>query len=722
MRKINKMNINEKKTNTYLIYLIGVLFVGILLILNAKTANIVKVNLEPDVKVESYTQMKPQLSLPKGEYTVKFTNDEAVLETADGKELSSGRDSLGLNLDKDYSNIIVKTKNGSPCTVEITSNGVIFNDTYLIALLILIMLCYIGYIRLIKTKGIEDSAVHVLLIALSVFAVYPVMSNYISYGQDLNFHLYRIEGIKDGILSGQFPVRIDPTHNNGYGYVTASVYPSLFLYIPALLRIMGVSNVMAYKLFLLAINLATAFIMYISAKKITNSSFAGVFASIVYTLSTWRIINLIFRAAIGEALAMVFFPLVILGLYYLLKGDKKKWWVFALGVTGVFNSHMISCIFVVMITVVLVVVFIKDFLADMRWLGFIKAGVLTLLVNLWYLIPFMTFYFGTDLAIKHTPENTEYFANAILPAELFNVFNDKFGYSQLLDKGISSDMSLSLGVGVTLCLIAVAVYFVFDRKDRIKDYKFHSALFIFGLFILFMTTTLFPSEILQRFKLLNGIAGTIRMPWRFLSLATPIICIVASALADKKIHDIQARKIATGVACIVCALGFIPFGTAYSTTYDANVTKGQAAYTDGAAGWDDEYFIYGTEKDDLTANKYTGVGAEVESYDKEGTSIDVTLSESTDGGYVEVPLLYYTGYSAKDNNGEKLAVECGENNVVRVRVNENTQSFKVKYTGTVLFKIGCIVTDITLLAVIVYIMKPFLKKSKIGKKITRQTT
>ncbi len=57
---------------------------------------------------------------------------------------------------------------------------------------------------------------------------YPLFSGTIGFGHDLNFHLYRIEGIKDGILSGQFPVRIHPTHNNGYGYITASVYPELF--------------------------------------------------------------------------------------------------------------------------------------------------------------------------------------------------------------------------------------------------------------------------------------------------------------------------------------------------------------------------------------------------------------------------------------------------------------------------------------------------------------
>ena len=93
---------------------------------------------------------------------------------------------------------------------------------------------------------------------------YPLFTDYLTQGHDMNFQLYRIEGIKDGLLSGQFPVRIHPTHANGYGYATPVLYPELFLYIPAVFRLMGMSVVGSFQLFLLLINTATAFIMYLS--------------------------------------------------------------------------------------------------------------------------------------------------------------------------------------------------------------------------------------------------------------------------------------------------------------------------------------------------------------------------------------------------------------------------------------------------------------------------
>ena len=36
------------------------------------------------------------------------------------------------------------------------------------------------------------------------------MTDYVIGGGDIVFHMMRIEGVKDGLVSGQFPVRIPP--------------------------------------------------------------------------------------------------------------------------------------------------------------------------------------------------------------------------------------------------------------------------------------------------------------------------------------------------------------------------------------------------------------------------------------------------------------------------------------------------------------------------------
>jgi len=548
----------------------------------------------------------------------------------------------------------------------------------------------------INTKWLVSAAAVLVIGILLMLNFYGYRS--MNFELNLNFHLYRIEGIKDGILSGQFPVRIHPTHNNGYGYITASVYPELFLYFPAVLRIFGLSPVMAYNTFLFGVNVATALIMYYSAKGMSKSKYVGLIASIIYTLSTWRVMNLYYRAAIGEALAMVFFPLVIYGLYCLLKGDKKKWWVLALGCTGVYQSHVISTVFVVITIIAAVLMFIKNFISDRRWLGFFKAGVLTVLLNLWYLVSFITYYFGLDMAIRHTKENTEFFLNAIFPTQLFNIFNTNFGYSQLLDKGMRSDMSLSLGVGVTICLIIGIAYFIFRKKKEIKNESFVFGIFAFGVLLLFMATTLFPWELLQQNKLINMFAGTVRMPWRFLSLASPIFCIAAAIIIGAVSKSDMSKRIVIMVTCFVCTITFVSWGTAYTTQLDPALKKGYAVSTSGAVGLDNEYYVVGTNADRLTAEKYeTSDGVKVDSYYKSGTNIEAEISGAKNGSYIEVPLLYYPGYSAKDNNGNKLETEDGTNHVLRINLQNGTDTVKIKYSGLWSFKLADAVTILTLL-------------------------
>lgn len=65
-------------------------------------------------------------------------------------------------------------------------------------------------------------------------------------------------------------------------------------------------------------------------------------AAFFYTLSAYRLINLYTRSAVGEVLATVFLPLLMLGMYQLFYGNYKKWLTAVLAFTALFQSHMIS--------------------------------------------------------------------------------------------------------------------------------------------------------------------------------------------------------------------------------------------------------------------------------------------------------------------------------------------------------------------------------------------
>lgn len=683
------------------------------LLLSALTVALIWMNaygqrtLRMELTAESYMEAQglwqsyqPHLTLPKGEYELLVGGTGPVsVSSGEGTLLGAGdaQEPFSICLQQDESDIILYGEQGGSLTrleVVHVRGGAIYRDYFILGLGLGALVLALGWPRL-RRDSAPESLVFCALLAVTVLASYPLFTGVVGQGHDLNFHLYRIEGIKDGLLEGQFPVRLHPTHNNGYGYITACVYPELFLYFPALLRLMGASPVMAYNTFLFAVNGMTAWLMYVCAKGITRSRYAGLLASILYTLSTWRIINLYYRAALGEALAMAFFPVLLYGLYLLLSGDSRKWWVLALGCSGIFQSHMISTVFAAITIAVTAAIYWRAFVERERFLGFVKAGALTLLLNLWYLAAFLTYYLGTDLAIKHTPENTEFYQNAVFPTELFNIFNTSFGYSQLLEHGLWGNMSLSLGVGVTGAMALCVAFFLLGKRREDSEGKYYGVLTAMGMALLLMSSTLFPWQMLQRVRLINVFCGTVRMPWRFLSLASPMFCLAAAGIVAGRGQT--ERRVAIWAALGVCSLAFIHWGTAYTTGLDPALKLGRAVDSYATAGFDDEYFQWGTDKSRLTPGRYVTEGhVELTGYDKRGTRISLQLQEARAGDWVEVPLLYYGGYEARDGQGQRLEVSDGNNHVVRVWLGEDTGRVELRYRGFWYFRVAEGVTLLTL--------------------------
>ena len=89
------------------------------------------------------------------------------------------------------------------------------------------------------------------------------------------------------------------------------------------------------------------FISFYSFKKMFNTAGWGICGTCVYMLAAYRITNLYVRAAIGEYTAMTFLPLVIYGIYRIYFTDKNKKLIdhlpLILGVSGIIQSHILTC-------------------------------------------------------------------------------------------------------------------------------------------------------------------------------------------------------------------------------------------------------------------------------------------------------------------------------------------------------------------------------------------
>ena len=107
-------------------------------------------------------------------------------------------------------------------------------------------------------KKQNNILIFIVLFACMVLSSYPLFGNTI-YGVDVHdtfFHTQRIISIQNALKSGQFPVRIYAEIYNGYGYGAPLFYPDLFLYIPAVLCMMGIPLAASFNGFLILIFIA----------------------------------------------------------------------------------------------------------------------------------------------------------------------------------------------------------------------------------------------------------------------------------------------------------------------------------------------------------------------------------------------------------------------------------------------------------------------------------
>ena len=126
----------------------------------------------------------------------------------------------------------------------------------------------------------------------------------VTLGHDTPFHWERFYNLANGLVAGQFPVRLGTYVNNGYGSITSVFYPDVFLYPWAVMLLLGASGNYVYNVYLLVLNLLSGFSMYFCAKRIFGDRWTGAIAAMLYILAPYHITDLYLRQALGEAAAM----------------------------------------------------------------------------------------------------------------------------------------------------------------------------------------------------------------------------------------------------------------------------------------------------------------------------------------------------------------------------------------------------------------------------------
>lgn len=355
-----------------------------------------------------------------------------------------------------------------------------------------------------------------LLFVTLLITLYLASSKAIFAFSDWTFHAARVEEIYLNLKSGSFFTFIAARTFHNTGAASFLFYPYIFFYPWAFLRFV-LSPVNAFYAWYALVTFATAAISFFSMKTYSHKSLASFIFSLVYTFAPYRLY--LGGAVFGEYLAVTFLPLLFLGIYEVLWGDKKKWYLLAIGGALVAYAHILSVFLSLEFAAILFVIKLitsRGISKDRIMSLLLAAGVCVLLV-LPVIVPFFTDFIGQGLSsakpgISYTMEPLYL---------LLNSFSAQKGWK------------LSFMLMLT---IFTAWAFIKSRRNWI--------IYGLGLFACFLTTGYFPWKLT---------AGTpfemVQLTARYLSYASLFLTILFALGSDDVLEEHVAGRKKLALSC-----------------------------------------------------------------------------------------------------------------------------------------------------------------------------
>ena len=542
----------------------------------------------------------------------------------------------------------------------------------------------------VDTDGKKTAFFLVLLVLASSL---PLLNGYEIAGADTIYHMLRIEGIKDGLLSGQFPVRIQPNWLQGYGYATGIFYCDTFLYLPAFLRIAGFPVGTCYLLYKLMVNLATVLIAYFSLRAIFGSRWTALFGSALYTLNIYRLLIFYLKDHLGEYTAMAFLPLLLYAIWRLLTGNpqehtyRRTFIVLTIAVTALIQCHVLTCEMAGLTTLVILLICFRRTFRKGTLLELLKAAVSVLMLNLWFILPFADYLLHEKLVITGSDVYTRTIQShgAAWPM-LLGLIQFYGGSDNEVSGGMVNGMPFTTGAALLLGIVYL-IWLCLTRKktaagqvpgpeaDAQGQQMYTLARFsaVFGILGLVLASAAFPWDALQKSgSVAQRMISALQYPTRWLEIAALFLTVLACAVLtigwDRASRRSVLVYLGTTLSVLVVAvslfLGEMVLTAGFYKIYEEDAMGN--SYLSGR-----EYLPEGTDETLLKAGQFrTSDTVSLEQVEKKQLEVTITCQNTgKQEGYAELPLLYYRGYRAvATETGQMLQVVRGDNNVVRVRI------------------------------------------------------
>lgn len=523
-----------------------------------------------------------------------------------------------------------------------------------------------------------------LMLIVSIICLLPCMGKDIPQGDDMTFHILRIESVYHALKTGQgFPAYIYSQMLEGYGYGTGMFYPDIFLLPAALFRFMGASPEVAMKLYIFIILLLTCYTSYIAGKTIGKSRYIGIATMILYTMGHYHLEDIYRRSAIGEVVAMAFIPLVFMCLYDFTEQGHSKKGLMCFTFSALLLSHTISFVLSIILSIIWVIIRIKKVWKRDLILGLVAEALACIAITCFYWLPVVEQFLSGKFYVSSNPA--------------FYTQEDTMTLLGIL----CGRLSISFAeLGILVLLIAAGI------KEKVYNKKSLYCLLSVVL-ILVIETKVFPWKLIDK-----TVFVSIQFPWR-LNMFTEFLVAFGIGIQIKELFNnclIEKKRLLQSV--ILCILIGV-FNL--SIVWQAEILW----YTD----YPNDYMEIPLNTDEIEFGEWLPAEADLNQtvrsdekhvvYNGTNTFIgkcknDGSFEFDSTGimGKCTIPKYYYKGYAAtfKSEDGSESILPVyknQDNGLVMTVLSGKEGTVRVYYKGTFIQKVSRWISMISLLAVVI---------------------
>lgn len=552
------------------------------------------------------------------------------------------------------------------------------------------------------TKRIEFWIFFTILTLLSLFMILwcGPFSEY--SGHDFYFHLRRFEVLIKALIEGNYPIYLDYETLEGYGYFTKAFYPDLVLLPFAFLGIFT-GSMFAYYSMIFTFTFLCGLFMYYAINTIFKKPFVASVSSIIYTFSAYHILDWYHRAALAEAISFTFLPLIFLGMYYIIVGNYKKWYVLTIAYSLLIYTHLLSSVVTFMIIVIFLLICSKSLIKEPKRIFYLMlAATVTLFIVACYLFPMLeqmasnTFYYSINEDVTEVRRQRP--AQIVWGMVSGIIYKDKW------------DMRNAPGIGLLPLLFLPMRLFI---RQKTRHLKIADLCLVIGLFLFFMITDFFPWSLLP--------FSFIQFPWRLYEFVVFFLSIAGAYYLATVVKSYKYRVLAGTVILIITLI--VINGVNNNYKHVQTLTKNHVSWHEFSKTphLENQYhlgmFEYLPVK--VSSLKFIRMRGNIVEASNEETEVSSFLKKD---GYIsfdviinkkdvlELPFVYYKGYKATlDENN--LPVSESPNGLVQIEVSESGL-VEVCYEGTMIQRISWLISIISFIGLCIYIVIEKKKKYK----------